>query len=139
MPQHYPELVTDILIVRNNKILLGLLSEKWLYKEQQVYGVPGNHVMFGQSIGNAVKKTIKEELNCEVSNHIVFSVNANYYKGHFISIGVFAEIIGEPKQLKPKDWKKWEWFEKDKIPTNLFPSAKNLINCYLNNKFCVEE
>ncbi len=139
MPQQYPELVTDILIVRNNKILLGLLSDKWLYKGQQVYGVPGSHIMFGQSIGNTVKKNIKEVLNCEVSNHKVISVNANYHDGHFISIGVFVEITGEPKILSADDWKKWEWFEKDKIPFNLFPSAKNLIDCYLNNKFCIEE
>lgn len=139
MPQQFPELVTDILIVRNNKILLGLLSDKWLYKGQRVYGIPGSHIMFGHSIGNSVKKNIKDELNCEVINHKVIAVNANYHNGHFISIGVLVEITGEPKLLKPLDWEKWEWFEDSKIPNNLFPSAKNLIDCYLNNKFCVEE
>ncbi len=139
MTQQYPELVIDVLIVRTNKILLGLLSDKWLYEEQQVYGVPGGYVMFGQSIGNAVKKNIKEDLDCEVSNYKIIAVNANYHNGHFISIGVFAEIIGEPKLLKPDDWRKWEWYEKSKIPSNLFPSAKNLIDSYLSDKFCISE
>jgi 8-oxo-dGTP diphosphatase len=139
MTGQYPELVTDILIVKNNKILLGLLSDKWKYKDQQVYGLPGSHILFGQSIEIAVKRNIKAELNCEVINHKVIAVNANYHNGHFISLGVLAEIAGDPKLLKPDDWVKWEWFGKDKIPSNLFPSAKNLINCYLNNKFCVED
>ena len=39
----------------------------------------------------------------------------------------------------PIDWEKWEWFEKDKIPQNLFPAAKNVIDCYLSGKFNASE
>lgn len=139
MKNKYPELDIDILIVRNNKILLGLLSDKWLYKGQQVYGVPGRNILFGESIGNTLKRNIKEELNCKVHSYKLICVNANYFNGHFVGIGILVEIEGEPKLLKPDDWKKWEWFDKDKLPQNLFPSAKNLIDSYLNNKFCVCE
>lgn len=139
MNNKYPELDVDILIVRNDKILLGLLSDKWLYKGQQVYGVPGKQILLGESIGKTVRRNIKEELDCEVHSYKVISVNANYYNGHFVGIGILVEIIGEPKLLKPDDWIKWEWFKKDNLPQNLFPPAKNLIESYLDNKFCVCE
>jgi ADP-ribose pyrophosphatase YjhB (NUDIX family) len=139
MSQKYPELVFDVLIIRENNILLGLLSDKWLLKGQRVYGVPGNHLLFGQPIGDAVRKNIKEEIDCEVLNHKIISVNANYHNGHFISIGILAEIIGEPKILNSDDWVKWDWFDKDKIPAALFPSAKNLLDSYQNKEFCICE
>ena len=34
---------------------------------------------------------------------------------------------------------KWEWFEKDSLPDNLFPATKNLIDCYLQKKVSVVE
>ncbi len=139
MNQQYPELDIDILIVKNNKILLGLLSDKWLYKGQQAYGVPGRQILSGESIGDTVRRNIKEELDCDVLSHKVISVNANYHNGHFVGIGVLVEITGEPKLLKPDDWIKWEWFDKEILPQNLFPPTKNLIDSYLNNKFCVAE
>jgi hypothetical protein len=55
-------------------------------------------------------------------------------ENHYIGIGVTAEIDGEPKVLLPEDWVKWEWFDADNIPTNLFPATKNLIDCYLQEK-----
>lgn len=139
MSPNYPEVDVDILIIRNNKLLLGLLTNKWNYKGNQVYGLPGREIKKGETIGEAVKRNIKKEFGCKVTNYRVICVNSNYYNGHFIGIGVIAEMDGEPKVLLKEDWEKWEWFDKDKIPNNLFPPAKNLIDCYLNNKFCIVE
>lgn len=139
MSSNFPEVDVDILIIRNNKLLLGLLTNKWNYKGNQVYGLPGREIKKGETIGEAVKRNIKEEFGCKVTNYRVICVNSNYYNGHFIGIGVIAEMDGEPVVLKKEDWEKWEWFDKDKIPNNLFPPAKNLIDCYLNNKFCIVE
>src|SRR3989338_861430 len=130
----------SILVEKNGKILLGLLTEKWKVEGRQVYGVPGRDIHFKEKIGEAVKRSIKEEINCKTTKYKIFCVNANYeYENHFIGIGVLAEIAGEPKLLKPEDWEKWEWFDKKSIPKNLFPDAKNLIKCFLENKFNVEE
>lgn len=130
----------DILVVKANKILLGLLTRKWAYEGQQTYGVPGRDIRFGEAIGETIKRNIKEEFNCNVTKYKVICVNANYaLKNHFVGIGVVAEIDGEPKNLAPEDWEKWEWFDKNKLPNNLFPAAKNLIKCYLENKVNVSE
>ncbi|MDO8609090.1 MAG: NUDIX domain-containing protein [bacterium] len=136
----YPRINIDILIVNKNKILLGLLTKKWSNKGEQVYGVPGREIYFGEKIGQTVRRNIKEDLGCNVKNYKIISVNANYALGnHYVGIGIVVEIEGEIKNLVPKDWEKWEWFEKYKIPQNLFPATENLINCYLEKKFTVSE
>lgn len=134
----HPKVNLDIIIERDNKILLGLLTKKWSYGGRQVYGVLGRDIWEWETFEEAIKRDIKQEIDCEVLNYEVFCVNPNYALGnHYIGIGIKAEIIGEPKLLFPEDWEKWDWFRKDEIPNNLFPSAKNLINCYLYNKINV--
>ncbi len=140
MTEKFPKINVDILVVNGGKILLGLLTKKWNYSGRQVYGVPGRDIRFGERIGDAVKRDIKQEFGCNVIKYRIISVNANYALGnHYIGIGVVAEIDGEPKVLIPEDWEKWEWFTENTIPDNLFPATKNLVECYFNNKVCVSE
>src|SRR3989344_3172314 len=140
MEEKFPKVNVDILVVKREKILLGLLTKKWNFEGKQVYGVPGREIKFGEKIGETVNRNIKEEFGCDITKCKIISVNANYALGnHYIGIGVVAEIDGEPKVLLPEAWEKWEWFEKDKIPTNLFPATKNLIECYIKNEFSVSE
>jgi ADP-ribose pyrophosphatase YjhB (NUDIX family) len=140
MNEKTPKVNVDILVVKNDKILLGLLTEKWNYQGKQVYGIPGRDIRFGEKISDTVKRNIKEEFGCNVTKYRITCVNANYaLDNHYIGIGVIAEIDGEPKVLIPEDWERWEWFSKDEIPDNLFPATKNLIECYLENKVTVSE
>ncbi|MGH7204501.1 MAG: NUDIX domain-containing protein [Candidatus Levyibacteriota bacterium] len=135
-----PNVSIDVLIIKDNKILLGLMTKQWSYEGKQVYGVPGRDIYFSEKIGDTLKRNIKEEFDCNVTNYKIISVNANYALGnHYIGIGIVAEIDGEPKILKPDDWEKWEWFEKDNLPTNLFPATKNVIDSYVQNKINVAE
>lgn len=138
--ENIPKINVDILVVKGDKILLGLLTEKWMYNGRQVYGVPGRDIRFREKISDTVKRNIKEEFNCNVKKQNIICVNSNYALGnHYIGIGVVVEIDGEPKILIPEDWEKWGWFNKTEIPENLFPATKNLIDCYLKNKFIVSE
>jgi len=140
MENKTPKINVDILVVKDDKVLLGLLTKKWNHQGKQVYGVPGRDIRFREKIGEAVKRNIKEEFGCNVINYEIICVNANYaLSNHYIGIGVIAEIDGEPKLLISEDWERWEWFNKDKIPDNLFPATRNLIDCYLKNKFIVSE
>ncbi len=140
MTEKSPGINVDILVVRGGKILLGLLTKKWNYQGKQVYGVPGRDIIFNEKIGDAVKRDIKQEFNCNVIKYEIICINSNYALGnHYLGIGVVVKIDGEPKVLIPEDWEKWEWFTKDMIPNNLFPATKNLVECYFNKKFCVSE
>ena len=136
----FPKISIDILIIKEGKILLGLLTNKWSYKGKQVYGVPGRDIRFGETIGETVKRDIEEDLGCNVITYKTFCVNANYaISNHYIGIGILAEIDDEPKNLKSEDWEKWEWFDTNNIPGNLFPAAKNVIKSYLENRISVSE
>jgi len=130
----------DILVIREGKILLGQFSDKWLINGKKYWGVPGRDIHFGESFGDAAKRYIKEETGCELERYIVFSVNANHaLDNHFVGIGVWAEITGMPANTQPEDWDKWEWFDVNDLPVNIFPPAKNIINCFKQKKVCVEE
>jgi ADP-ribose pyrophosphatase YjhB (NUDIX family) len=140
MEEKKPGINVDILVIKNNKILLGLLSDKWCELGKKVYGVPGRDIRFGEKIGETIKRNITEEFGCGVINYKIICINANYALGnHYIGIGVIAEIDGEAKNLLPEDWEKWEWFDRETIPDNLFPATKNLIDCYLQDKVNVAE
>jgi ADP-ribose pyrophosphatase YjhB (NUDIX family) len=130
----------DILVIKENKFLLGLLTKKWNYKGGQVYGVPGRDIKFGEKIIDTVKRNIKEEFDCKVTKYRIFCVNENFaLENHYIGIGVVVEIDAEPKVLIPEDWEKWKWFDKNNVPDNLFPATKYLLDCYFENKVSVSE
>lgn len=140
MNSNYPHLSLDLLVINDNKILLGLLTKNWLYEGQQVYGVPGREIQFQETMGDAIKRDIKTELGCKVTNYEIISVNANYaFDNHFVGIGAVVSIEGDVQNLHPNDWEKWEWFSLEEIPENLFPPAKNLIESYKQKKITVSE
>ena len=134
-----PKVNVDILVTKGKKVLLGLLTNKWS-SGKKIWGVPGREIRFKEKIGDTVKRNIKEEFGCNTTQYKIISINANYALGnHYIGIGVVAKIDDNPKLVMHEDWVEWRWFPIEKIPKNLFPPAKNLIECYSNNKFIVSE
>lgn len=135
-----PKVNVSILVTKDNHVLLGLLSNKWLYNGQQVYGSPGRDILFRETMGDAIKRNIKEEIDCDVIAHEVICVNANYEWGnHYIGVGATVRIEGTPKLLKPDDWEKWEWFDINSLPSNLLPELQYLLRCYKEKKVNVSE
>lgn len=138
--QPAPKVYVLILVKRKSDFLLGLLSKEWAVDGKRLYGIPGRDLLFRETIGDAVKRIIKEEIACTVTTYAVTCVNVNYEFGnHYIGIGAVAEIAGEPQLMKPKDWETWEWIPENKVPQNLFPTAKDMIECYRTGKFNVSE
>lgn len=130
----------DILVIKDNQVLLGLLSDKWNKSDKPLYGVPGRDIIFGETIGDTVKRNLKEEFDCTVSKYEIFSVNANYEFGnHYIGIGVVVELEGEIEHLLKEDWDEWKWFDLNQIPETLFAPAKNAIESYKQNRVCISE
>lgn len=135
-----PKINVSILVLRDNKTLLGLLSDKWLFNGKKVYGSPGRDILFGETMGDAIKRNIKEDIDCEVTNYSIFCINANYEWGnHYIGIGATANIAGNPKLLHPDDWDTWEWFDLQSLPLNLLPELQYLLKCYREKKVNVSE
>lgn len=140
MDTKMPRVGIEILVINENKLLLGLLTKRWSVNGVQVYGIPGRDLHFQETLGDSIKRNIKEEVDCDVTDYKIISVNANYeWENHYVNVGATVQINGEPKLQKPDDWESWSWFDMSSLPDNIFPSAKSTIECYLNNKFTVSE
>lgn len=135
-----PGLNVDVLVMREGKVLLGLFSDKWKMNGKKYWGVPGRDIQFEESFGDAAKRYVRDEIGCTIERYLVLAINANYaMDNHFVGVGVWAEIVGTPVNSKPEDWDKWEWFDLNDLPDNLFPPAKNLIQSFKQKRVCVEE
>jgi len=139
MKDKYPITSVDLIVNRNNKILLGGVSDKWRGQNKYEWGLPGREIEFGDNFETIVKKNLKEELGVKLVNFKIICINNNFSFGnHYIVIGILVEAEGEPKIMKPEDWKQWRWFNKDEIPKKLFPSAELTIKSFLEKKKNVE-
>ena len=127
-----PTVSVDILVIDDGKALLGLFTDEWSYQGKPTWGLPGREIEFGEHFNQAIERNIQEELGCSLQAYEIIAVNANYaFDNHYVGIGATATIEGEPKIMKSEDWQKWEWFDLDNLPENLFKPAENLIKCYL--------
>ncbi|MBI2084733.1 MAG: NUDIX domain-containing protein [Candidatus Aenigmarchaeota archaeon] len=134
-----PVVSVDLIVIKDGKILLGKVSEKWSENGKYQWGLPGREIDFGDSFEQTVKKNLKEELGMELENFQVVCTNNNFgFGNHYVAIGILVEGKGEPKLMKPEDWKEWKWFDKNKIPDKLFPSGELTIKCFLENKSTIQ-
>jgi len=129
----------DIIIERNNKILLGRLGEKWR-SDEGGWGLLGNDLKFNEKFKDCVKRYLKDDLGLDLIKYKIISVNNNFWLGnHYINIGVLAETEGEPRLLNRDDWQEWKWFDKHNLPKKLVPPARVTLECFLENKITVSE
>ena len=66
---------------------------------------------------------------------ICVQTDKNEY-AHYISVGMIAKSHeGIPVTMEPDEIVKWEWFDLNNLPKNIFSASKKTIDCYLNKKF----
>ncbi len=128
----------DLILIKKDKILLGELTDKWTNNKEYRWGLPGREINFGENFREAVKNNLKEELGMKLKRFRIICINNNFeFQNHYISIGILVQGNGNPKIMKPKDWKSWRWFEKNKLPKKIFPSGKLTLKCFLKNKVSI--
>lgn len=138
--QKHPIVSVDIIVEANNRILFGKLSDKWADGGKYEYGLPGSEIRFGETIGETTKRTVAEQLSCEVTEYKITGVNVNHaLNNHYVSIAVVVKITGDPKVVHADDWQSWEWFNVHNLPEKLFDSASHAIRSYITKTFTVSE
>lgn len=134
MEQQKPKVGIGVMILKNNKVLLG--KRKGLLGEGE-YAFPGGHLEYMESFENCARRETKEECEVEIQN-IRFQVLANitgYAPNHYTHIGVIAEWKeGEPELLEPEKCESWDWYEIDKLPEPMFKMCKIAIDAYRTGK-----
>ena len=135
--KNVPIVTTDMLIFKNDKILLCKRNNEPL---KHVYYTPGGRVFKNENAGDAIKRKIKEELNIkikEVKKPYGFLEEFFNYSGkerHNINILFYCELPddAEINLLMNEEHSDIKWFNiKDK---NIHSYIQMKIQKYLNNK-----
>lgn len=97
---------------------------------------PGGHLEFGESNEQAAIREVKEETNISVNpeNISLQGITNDFYKEsnkHYITLHFFCKnFTGEPQLMEPDKCEKWQWFDLDNLPKNLFLSNQNFLKCH---------
>jgi len=133
MEYQKPRVGVGVMIVRNDKVLLG--KRKGSHGEGE-WAFPGGHLEYMESVEECAKREMMEECGLEITN-IRFQLVANrtrYAPKHYVHIGMIADASGEPRLLEPDKCEGWEWFDLDNLPKPLFLFCQLGIESYKTGK-----
>ena len=124
------ELIVGVAVVlRNNKgqILLGLRKSGW---GDKTWAPPGGKIEQGESIKRAACRELAEETSIIIQEKdlSLIGITTNHIserKRRHISLFMRADSFsGSPKIMEADKCEKWEWFDVDKQPEQLFTPWK---------------
>lgn len=124
------------MIVKDGKVLLGLRNytpDKW--KEISVWTTPGGRSEKGETIGETLKREVKEEVG-------ITDLKIEKFLGQTLGVRKPDEVLvfkcstnQEPKLMEPEKFSEWKWFGENEIPDNLInPKAIGWVKEFLNNE-----
>lgn len=135
-----------VIILNNNKILLGLRNSDPLLAdcdlhEEDNWTMPGGSINYNESFEDAGIRETKEETDLDIKDPKVICVQVDKNEfAHYVSVGMIAKnFSGEVKVMEPNEIIKWEWFDINSLPSNIFSASRKTIDCYLKNKFYIKD
>jgi mutator protein MutT len=127
-------LIVGVAVIVNEKGNFLLSKRRSNVKEWQKWEVPGGIVEFGESVEDAVKREIKEELNIEIE--IIDTIDfvfSNIWKLksrtiHVILVGYVCKIAKGIPKPSDKEVEKIGWFKLDEVKKlSCLPGAKEFV------------
>lgn len=109
--QVFPEPTVGALIVNQEGKILLARSHKWFDK----YTLPGGHIEVGESMVDAVRREVKEEVGLDVEvvemllvQEAIFAPEF-YKKNHFIFIDFYCKSKEQQVKLDQKEIQDYAW------------------------------
>lgn len=143
MEKQRPKVGVGIMILRDNKVLLGKRHDDAEKASSDLHGegtwtMPGGKLDFQETLINGVAREVFEETGIKIdkSKTKIISVSDEIVPdNHYTTVGFLCQNFkGEPKIMEPEEITEWKWYNLDNLPEKVFlPSAK-MIKAYLNNK-----
>lgn len=132
MIQNEPRVGVGAMIMQEGEVLLVLRKKN---PEKDHWSLPGGKVELYETLEDAVKREIKEELNLEIqldqllcaTNHILIEEAV-----HYVAPTYLAHINdGNPCLMEPDALGGMGWFPLDELPQNLTVTTVNALDAYL--------
>ena len=133
-----PKLGVGIMVLKDNKVLLGLRKTNNKSSEIDGYNtwsMPGGKVDYMEKLIDTAKRELEEETTLIAKDIKLISVSDDIQdQAHYVTIGfLVTSFIGEPKVTEPDKNIDWQWFDLDNLPNNLYEPSKNIIHNYSND------
>lgn len=126
-----------VMILDDNKVLLGHRSKDKKDTggifEIDCWTLPGGKQEYFETFFECAKREVKEETNLEIGELKLFGAADDIQPDrHYITLHIIAKKhSGELKVMEPTKEDRWEWFNLDKLPQNLYSPSKKFIEEYL--------
>ena len=118
----------DFFIVREDGKFL--MTERIGSHGENTYQLAGEHLEFGETLGECALRETKKECGLDVINPVLIATTEDYFEKeekHYITCFMKTKYIGgEPEVLEPHKTKDWWWVSWDKLPKNSFLPLLNL-------------
>ena len=123
-PQHQVRVGTGLIVVKNEKVLVGRRKGS---HAAGLYSFPGGHLDWNETWEDCVLRELREECgpNIKVNiryygqkrkEHFVTNDIMPQYGKHYITIFMVADWIeGEPENMEPDKCEGWEWISYDQL------------------------
>lgn len=127
-----PKVGVATMIIEDNKLLLGKRKSEL---GKGTWGLPGGKLEFGEEPTDCAIRELKEETNLITStDNLVFCGFSNtIFDDNLHYITLIYNIIsytGELKIMEEDKCEKWEWFDLNNLPQNLFKPLENYLKNY---------
>ena len=134
-----PGVGVGIMIIKDNKILLGLRNPDKKKADSELKGegtwtMPGGKVEFLEKLYDAAKRELKEETDLDAIEMELLSISDDITDDkHYVTVGFIAsKYEGEVKTMEPETILQWKWFDLDKLPEKVYMPSMKCIECYKN-------
>lgn len=121
----------DAIIINDDKVLL---IKRGVEPFKGYWGLPGGYVGWDETIADAVKREVKEELDASVVSVKELGIysDPSRHPRQCVDVPHYVEIEGEPKA--GDDAQEFKYFSLNELPEEMAFDHKQLIHDYLAKK-----
>ncbi|MBU1111748.1 MAG: NUDIX domain-containing protein [archaeon] len=138
---NYPRVGVGVMVIRDNKILLGLRHSDPDKASSELHGegtwsMPGGKVDWHQTIEESARRELEEETSLKANRMKLISVTDEIvHDNHFVTNGfICTDFEGDVQVMEPDEIVEWRWFGLSELPQNLFPPCLKIVKNFFSNE-----